>query len=428
MSPEERSFEKLGVTRQFINAMDDMGYGAPTDIQWMALPRLKSGQDLIGVAQTGTGKTAAFVLPILMRLKYAQGNTPRAVILEPTKELVVQTRHHVEQLAAYTDLRCASLYGGAGLKVQREEIEAGVDIVVCTPGRLIEFYSKGALVLKKLQVLVLDEADRMMDMGFMHQLRDILEVIPVKRQNLLFSATFNDKVEELSHEFLEFPTKVEVTPSATPPETIEQRLLVLPNFRTKLSYIEHLLQDESTSRVMIFCRTKDRADRVHRYLERKVEGGVGVIHSNKSQNTRINAFTGFQKGELRVLVATDVSARGIDVTAVSHVVNFDIPKRSEDYTHRIGRTGRARLEGIAISLADLTEISMLARIEQLIGMDIPKVEVPEEIVELEYLPGEAREIAIEIDRQKQAADPSYRGAFHARKKKSQKKKKSPRRR
>lgn len=428
MTPVESTFEDLGVTRQFINAMDDMGYGAPTDIQRLALPRLRSGQDLIGVAQTGTGKTAAFVLPILMRLKYAQGSAPRAVILEPTKELVLQTRMNVSKLAAYTDLRCAALYGGSGLKAQEQQIIDGMDIIVSTPGRLIEFYLKHILKLNKLQVLVLDEADRMMDMGFMHQLRDILEVIPVKRQNLLFSATFNEKVEELSHEFLEFPTKVEVTPSATPAETIEQRLLYVPNFKTKLAYLELLLADESFERVLIFCRTKDRANRVHHYLERKVDGGVKVIHSNKSQNTRINAFTAFQEGGLRVLVATDVSARGIDIAAVSHVVNFDIPRSSEDYTHRIGRTGRAKREGVAISLSDPTETFLVKQIEELIAMEIPEYPLPEQITEMEYLPGEKRELAIELDRQKQMADPSYGGAFHARKKKSKKKKGSGRRR
>lgn len=426
MGKVERSFEGLGITRQFLNAMDDMGYGEPTDIQMKALPRLRSGQDLIGVAQTGTGKTAAFVLPILMRLKYAQGDVPRALIMEPTKELVLQTTEHVKKLAAYTDLRCMSVFGGAKLNQQREELSKGVDIVVATPGRLLEFYSNANLVLKKVQVLVLDEADRMMDMGFMPQLRQLLEVLPVKRQNLLFSATFNAKVEVLSHEFLDFPTKVEVTPSATPAETITQWLVELPNFRTKLSYVESLLEDEEFVRMMIFCRTKDRADRVHRYLERKVEGGVKVIHSNKSQNTRINAFTAFQSGELRVLVATDVSARGIDVAGVSHVVNFDVPRSTEDYTHRIGRTGRARNTGVAITIADPTESFYLERIEELIEMIIPRLERPTTLIDLEDLPGEGREMLRALDKQKQKRDPTYKGAFHDRKKKKDKKKKSPR--
>jgi ATP-dependent RNA helicase RhlE len=428
MVKEERSFEALGITRQFLNAMEDMGYGAPTDIQMKALPRLKSGQDLIGVAQTGTGKTAAFVLPILMRLKYAQGDAPRAVIMEPTKELVIQTTEHVKKLAAYTDLRCMSVFGGAKLKEQREELSKGVDIIVATPGRLLEFYSKGSLVLRKIQVLVLDEADRMMDMGFMPQLRQLLEVLPVKRQNLLFSATFNEKVEALTHEFLEYPTKVEVTPSATPAETITQWTIELPNFRTKLAYLEMMLSDEGYERMMIFCRTKDRADRVHRYLERKVEGGVKVIHSNKSQNTRINAFTAFQSGELRVLVATDVSARGIDIAGVSHVVNFDVPRSTEDYTHRIGRTGRARNTGVAITISDPTESYYIARIESLIETKIPRLERPAELVDMEALPGEEKEMIRALDKQRQQRDPTYKGAFHERKKRKDKKKKPGRKR
>ncbi|NNC82144.1 MAG: DEAD/DEAH box helicase [Flavobacteriales bacterium] len=421
MSPDERSFEALGVTRQFINAMDDMGYGPPTDIQWQALPRMRSGQDLIGVAQTGTGKTAAFVLPMLMRLKFAQGDAPRAVILEPTKELVIQTSRHVQMLAKYTDLRCAALYGGSGTHQQREDLRSGQDIIVATPGRLMDFYLKGDLILKKLQVLVLDEADRMMDMGFMHQLRSILEVIPVKRQNLLFSATFNERVEELSHEFLEFPTKVEVTPSATPAETIDQYLVELPNFKSKLAYLEGLLAKEEFDRVIVFCRTKDRADRVHRFLDRKVEGGVKVIHSNKGQNTRINAFKDFQDGTLRVLVATDVSARGIDVANVSHVVNFDIPRMREDYTHRIGRTGRALNQGEAISLMDPSEVYFVNQIEELIGGRIERIPLPDDFQEEEFLPGEKKELARELDRQKQKLNPDYKGAFHERKKKSKKK-------
>jgi ATP-dependent RNA helicase RhlE len=225
---------------------------------------------------------------------------------------------------------------------------------------------------------------------------------------------------------LDFPTKVEVTPSATPAETITQWLVKLPNFRTKLSYLELLLEDEEFVRMMIFCRTKDRADRVHRYLERKVEGGVKVIHSNKSQNTRINAFTAFQSGELRVLVATDVSARGIDIAGVSHVVNFDVPRSTEDYTHRIGRTGRARNTGVAITIADPTESYYIERIEELIDMRIPRLDRPAALIDLEELPGEKLDMLRALDKQKQKRDPTYKGAFHDRKKKKDKKKKSPR--
>lgn len=432
MQKGDHTFEDLGVTRQFINAMEDMGYERPTPIQVQALPRLRGGQDLIGIAQTGTGKTAAFVLPILMRLKYAQGVVPRAIILAPTKELVLQTVAQASDLAKYTDLRIASLIGGANLKKQREQLALGLDIIVATPGRLLEFYSQGLLVLKKTEVFVLDEADRMMDMGFLPQLRQLLEVIPVKRQNLLFSATFDDRVEELSAEFLEHPTKVEVSPSATPAETIDQRLVSLLNFRTKLHYLESILLSEDINRMIVFCRTKDRADQVHRYLERKIEGGVKVIHSNKGQNTRINAFNAFRAGELRVLVATDVGARGIDVAAVSHVVNFDVPRTVEDYTHRIGRTGRADLSGKAITLVDRAEMYYVKKIEERLGHDIERTPFDPPAEPLEYLPGEEKDMLRAIDYQKQREDPTFKGGFHKRKskldaKKGSSKKKSKKR-
>jgi ATP-dependent RNA helicase RhlE len=415
MNSAEKDFHSLGVTRQFINAMEDMGYEEPTEIQVKAIPRLLAGQDLIGIAQTGTGKTAAFVVPMLQRLKYASIDIPRAIILEPTKELVIQTESMVRKLMAYTDLRAVAIYGGAAIKSQRQALEDGVDIIVASPGRFMELYLSGHLKTKKLEVLVLDEADRLMDMGFMPQLRSFLEVIPVKRQNMLFSATFGEKVESLSSEFLEFPTRVEVSPQASTADTIEQRLYHLPNFKTKLFFIERLLNAEDMPRVLIFCRTKDRADRVFRFLERKVEGEVRVIHSNKGQNTRINAFRAFQEGEVRVLVATDVSARGIDVALVSHVVNLDIPRTIIDYTHRIGRTGRAKNQGVAISFADPSEMFYIKKIQVLIQMQIPLLKAPKDLEVMDFLPREERELAMELDRQKKLADPTFKGAFHERK-------------
>ena len=415
MNPDKKDFSDLGITRQFINAMEDMGYTEATEIQIKAIPRINAGQDLIGIAQTGTGKTAAFVVPMLQRLKYASIGIPRAIILEPTKELVIQTESMVRKLMAYTDLRVLSLYGGTAIKAQRAALAEGVDIIVASPGRLMELYLTGHLKTKKVEMLILDEADRLMDMGFIPQLRAILEIIPVKRQNLLFSATFGEKVESLSHEFLEFPTRVEVSRQATPAETIEQQLYYLPNFKTKLFFLERLLQKEEMNRVLVFCRTKDRADRVFRYLERKVEGDVRVIHSNKGQNTRINAFKSFQEGNVRVLVPTDVSARGIDVALVSHVVNLDVPRTTIDYTHRIGRTGRAKNEGVAMTFADPSEKFYVRKIHELIQMDIPVMENPTDLQVMDFLPREEREIAMELDRQRKMANPSFQGAFHERK-------------
>jgi ATP-dependent RNA helicase RhlE len=310
------------------------------------------------------------------------------------------------------------IYGGIGPKTQIETLQAGVDVLIATPGRFMEIYLKGELPVKQIKTLVLDEADRMMDMGFMRQLRKILEVIPGKRQNLLFSATFSERVERLSAEFLEFPVKIEVTPQATTAKQVEQEIYLIPNLRTKINFLEHLLQDrEVFNRVMVFTRTKEVADNVFKYLERKELGPVRVVHSNKGQNSRINAVNEFKDGNLRVLVTTDVTARGIDVTKVSHVVNFDVPILYEDYVHRIGRTGRAFQDGKAITFATKAELYHIEKIEKLIREKIPMRSMPSSVAVEETPLEEAQEMAREIDRQKRKEDPEYKGAFHERKKK-----------
>ncbi|MDG1261480.1 MAG: DEAD/DEAH box helicase [Flavobacteriales bacterium] len=413
------NFEDLKITRQFINALDDAGISMPTDIQQKAIPPIRSGQDVIGIAQTGTGKTAAYLLPLLLQLKYAQGDTPRCLILVPTKELVIQVVKHTQMFAKYTDLRCIGVYGGIGPKAQIESIAQGVDIVVATPGRFLEIYSRGGVGVKKLKHLVLDEADRMMDMGFMPQLRDLFEVIPSKRQNLLFSATFPHRVEGLSEEFLLWPTRVEVTPESTPVETVDQCYYKAPNFKTKLNLLIHLLQDtERLFRVIIFAHTKTYAESIGRYLARLDLGEVRVIHSNKGQNSRINAMEDFGEGGVRILVSTDVSSRGIDIPEVSHVINFSVPRDYLDYVHRIGRTGRAFRAGEAITFVDHTEVYHLSRIEEIIQMKVPEIPFPEEVEVEESGKGEKQDQAREIDKQKRRADPDYKGAFHEKKKKT----------
>jgi ATP-dependent RNA helicase RhlE len=412
------SFEEFNLNRQLLNAVADQGFLHPTEIQQKCIPLVHGGQEVIGIAQTGTGKTAAYLLPILMKIKYAQGTEPRVLVLGPTKELIVQIADHASKLAKYTDLRILALYGGTGAKTQIEAIQKGVDIMVATPGRFMEIYLKGELPTKQLKILVLDEADRIMDMGFMPQIRRILEVVPPRRQNLLFSATFPAKVERLSQEFLEFPVKVEVTPQATAARQVEQEVYYTPNLKTKISFLEYLLNDRETfTRVMIFTRTKGNANNVVKYLERKEIGPVRVIHSNKGQNTRINALNEFKEGNLRILVSTDVTARGIDVVKVSHVINFDVPILYEDYVHRIGRTGRAFQEGKAITFANEAEMYHIGKIEELIREKIPLKKLPS-AVEIAKTPfGEAQDIAREIDHQKRKEDPTFQGAFHERKKK-----------
>jgi len=404
------------LNKQLFQAIEEAGFSSPTEIQEKCIPLILGGQHVIGIAQTGTGKTAAYMLPLLMKVKYAQGNDPRALILVPTKELAVQVLAQALQLSKHTDLRVAALYGGVGAKAQIETLNKGVDIIVATPGQFLELYMRNEIPTKQIKTLVIDEADRMMDMGFMHQLRKIFEVIPSKKQNLLFSATFSDRIEKLSQEFLEFPIQVAITPQATTAKQIEQEVYYVPNLRTKINFLEHLLADHETfNRVMIFARTKENADNVFKYLERKKLGPIRVIHSNKGQNSRINAMNEFKQGQLRILVSTDVASRGIDVEKVSHVINFDVPSLYEDYVHRIGRTGRAFQEGKAITFATKAELYHITRIEKLIREKIPVKKLPDEIKIEETSTEEAQVMAREIDRQKKREDPEYGGAFHERK-------------
>ena len=409
------SFENFNLNKQLLQAVADLGFTTPTDIQQKCIPVLLGGQEVIGIAQTGTGKTAAYMLPLLMKVKYAQGIEPRAVIFGPTKELVIQLAEHAQQLAKYTDIRIATLYGGVGAKAQIEMIEKGVDILVATPGRFMEIYLKGVFPTKLIKTKVLDEAERIMDMGFMPQVRKILEVLPRKRQNMLFSATFPAKVERLSAEFLEFPITIAITPPATTAVQVEQELYELPNTRTKINFLEYLLRDEALNRVMIFTRTKDVANDISEYLKGLRVGEVRVIHSNKGQNTRMNAVNDFKEGKVRVLVSTDVTARGLDITKVSHVINFDVPILYEDYVHRIGRTGRAAEVGKAITFATIAEHYHILKIQDLIRKKIPFKELPADLVKTKTPFDEAQAMAREIDEQKRKENPEFKGAFHDKK-------------
>lgn len=418
-SEMENTFEQFALNRQLFNAIADSGYEKPTEIQQKTIPLILQGHDILGIAQTGTGKTAAYLLPILMKVKYAQGTNPRCIILAPTRELVIQIDSVITQLAKYTDIRHLAIYGGLGPKPQMEAIEAGIDILVATPARLMEMYLKGILVLKQVKVMVLDEADKIMDMGFMPQIRKILEVLPRKRQNLLFSATFSEKVENLSAEFLEFPTKIEITPQATAAETVKQVLYEVPNLRTKINLLAHLLQnkEKDMSKVLIFTRSKLVADNVFKFLERKIihPDLIRVLHANKGQNTRINTMNLFRDGSLKVLVATDVAARGIDIQLVSHVINFDVPIIYEDYVHRIGRTGRALQLGEAITFVTMAEEYHLEKIEKIIRNPIPREEFPADVEITETPFDEQQAMLREIDNQRKKENPDFQGAFHEKK-------------
>ncbi|MDX9881573.1 MAG: DEAD/DEAH box helicase [Prolixibacteraceae bacterium] len=411
------TFEELKINKSILKALDELGFETPTPIQEKAIPVIRSGADVLGIAQTGTGKTAAYLLPIFMKLVKAEGVDPRAVILVPTRELSIQVGEDIADLTRYSNIRHAAVYGGIGWTKHAALLEPGIDILVATPGRLMDLYRAGALSLKKVKTLVIDEADRMLDMGFMPQIRQLLEIIPVKRQNLLFSATFNEKVEEMAHEFLDFPERVEVAPSATPAELIDQCYYKVPNFATKLNLIKYLLQDEEKfSRVIIFVKTKENAEAVFKIVKRRTEGEKRIMHSNKGQNTRINAINAFKDGEVRILITTDLSARGIDVDMVSHVINFDIPPNHEDYVHRIGRTARANNVGEAITLVDPSEEYHVPKIEQLIRMEIPLKELPGDLEIVATKKEESQVQLREIDRQKRLEDPTFKGAFHEKKK------------
>ncbi len=416
------TFEDFKLNRQLLDAIKDAGYETPTEIQQKAIPLAMAGHDLLGIAQTGTGKTAAYILPILMKVKYAQGMNPRALILAPTRELAMQIDASVTELGKYLDLRHTVVYGGVGPKTQIESIQKGIDLLIATPGRLMDIYLKGELVMKEIKTLVLDEADKMMDMGFMPQIRKILEVIPRKRQNLLFSATFPEKVEKLSEEFLEFPVRVEAAPQATPAQSVRQILYEVPNLKTKAHLLDSLLKDEEKfNRVIVFCRSRQTAENTYRFLSRKVNPeSIRVIHANKGQNTRINSMEAFKEGNVRVLVATDVAARGIDVSLVSHVINFDVPLVYEDYVHRIGRTGRANQNGEAITFMTAAEQYHIEKISTLIRMTIPKEPLPEGIEIFPTPFEEEQAMAREIDGQKRKDDPNFQGAFHEKKAKNTK--------
>lgn len=405
-------FDALGLNPQLRRAVTNLGYTVPTEIQQKAIPVALAGQDVLGIAQTGTGKTAAYLLPMLRKLNFAQGQDIRALILAPTRELADQITRHAQALAAETDLRIYCAMGGVGMKAQLEAIAGGLDVLVTTPGRFWDLYKSETLILKYLKIFVLDEADKMMDMGFMPQLRRMLEVLPVKRQNLLFSATFPAKVEELSAEFLEWPVRIEITPQSTPVESVQQILYEVSNTNTKYRVLEWLFKEEvEQGSMLVFCRTRQTVNHVADFLQARGIDDFRVIHANKDQNTRMNAMKAFETGEVSLLISTDVTSRGMDISRVGVVVNFDVPLIYEDYVHRIGRTGRAGRSGKSFTFADPAELWHIQKIERIIRMPIPRKLFPG-FLEEETSKEEAQRIAREMDEQKRKDDPAFKGAFH----------------
>ncbi len=418
MSQEEvTTFEELGIPRHYRGVLDEQEITTASPIQARAIKPIKAGQDVIGIAPTGTGKTLAFLLPVMTLLQRPDGDWPRVIVMSPTKELALQVAHVAEGLSHAAGLRVACLHGGRGKKKQEELIAEGLDLIVCTPGRLNELAYGNQLSLKKVKHLILDEADKMMDMGFLPQLHQLLDILPRRRQNLLFSATFPDKVKVLSDDFLLSPTRIEIAPQSTPVETVKQHIFYVPNDQTKLNLLIHLLLDEeAVYRVIVFCRSKSDVTRVEAGLKAaKVMGKRAVLHANKNMNTRINAMQAFRDGEIRILITTDIAARGIDVKDVSHVINYNVPKLSEEYVHRIGRTGRMHRDGIALTFVDPSEIYNLKKIQKLIGMKIDEASIPAEVEMPMTSKEELIEQAREIDQQRRKEDPNFKGAFHQKK-------------
>jgi len=371
------SFESLGLMPELLRAVREQGYEHPTPIQAQAIPLVLEGRDLMGRAQTGTGKTAGFTLPLLQRLA-PQASTSasparhpiRALILTPTRELAMQVEESVRTYGKYIPLRSTTIFGGVNINPQTKALRAGAEILVATPGRLLDHHQQGNLNFSQLEVLVLDEADRMLDMGFIRDIQKILALLPAKRQTLLFSATFTDEIKQLASKFLKTPATVQITPQNTAAELVRQVVHPVDRER-KRALLAHLITSRKLEQVLVFTRTKHGANRLSEQLDKDGISSM-AIHGNKSQPQRIKALEDFKKGAVRVLVATDIAARGLDIDMLPHVVNYELPQVPEDYIHRIGRTGRAGAEGEALSLVCVDEHGLLRDIEKLLRKELPK--------------------------------------------------------
>ncbi|MBK5260242.1 MAG: DEAD/DEAH box helicase [Thermoanaerobaculia bacterium] len=366
------SFQTLGLGPKLLQAVSELGYSTPTPIQLAAIPQVLEKRDLIGIAQTGTGKTAAFALPLLelMTQHPLQGARPRLLILAPTRELALQIDESVRTLSKHLRLRCVAIFGGVGERPQIDGLRRGADIIVATPGRLIDLMGSGHVNLRHISYLVLDEADRMLDMGFLPQIRRIVGSVPKQRQTLLFSATLSKEIEKVTAEMLVNPKIIEIGGRANPADTVAQFLYPVSKAR-KVELLIHMLRDQKLDSVLVFSRTKHGADKIARKLD-AARIPTAALHSNRSQSQRIRALDAFKDGQVRVLVATDIAARGIDVQGISHVINFDFPMNPEDYVHRIGRTGRANAIGDAISFVTIEDGPYVHDLEKMIGKKIER--------------------------------------------------------
>jgi ATP-dependent RNA helicase RhlE len=374
------TFEDLNLNAPLLKALDEMGFVHPTSIQQKAFSVIMSGKDVCGIAQTGTGKTYAYLLPCLRQLEFSKDRFPQMLVLVPTRELVAQVVEAAIKLTAHRSLIVTGVYGGVNMKPQVTAVENGVDILVATPGRLYDLILNGALKTKSIKKFVIDEVDEMLNLGFRSQLKNIMDLLPERRQNLMFSATITEEVEQMIEQYFNMPVRIEAAPTGTPLENINQIAYEVPNFYTKVNLLELLLnENEDFSKVLVFTATKKLADALYEQMQSRFPEQVGVIHSNKEQAHRFNTVNQFKEGTYRFIIATDIVARGIDIAEVTHVINFDLPEVPENYIHRIGRTGRADKKGIAISFITEQEKEYKHSIESLMKYEIPMRMLPDHL-------------------------------------------------
>ncbi len=375
------SFRHLNLSNSLLNALDDLGYQQPTTIQEKAFPVVMSGKDMVGIAQTGTGKTFAYLLPCLRLWQFTKSKHPQILIIVPTRELVVQVVEQVEKLTKYMNVVVTGVYGGTNMKTQMTAIENGLDVVVGTPGRLLDLILAGSLRTRDIKRFVIDEVDEMLNLGFRPQIIRVMDLLPPKRQNLMFSATMTEEVEAIIDDFFNYPQIIEAAPMGTPLDNIQQTAYHVPNFYTKVNLLSHLLSKTAEfTKVLIFVATKKLADDLYEQIDKQFPEQISVIHSNKSQNYRFESVNQFKSGQHRILIATDIVARGIDISEVSHVINFDTPDVPENYIHRIGRTGRADKKGNSITFITDNEREYQEAIEELMKTPIPIEEIPDEVI------------------------------------------------
>jgi len=408
------TFDELNLNKPLLNALNELGYTTPTPIQENVFSVVMSGRDVCGIAQTGTGKTFAYLLPCLRQFQFSKEKLPQVLIIVPTRELVVQVVEAVKKLTTYLNVVTVGVYGGVNLKTQAAEVQQGVDVLVATPGRLVDLLTGKFVKVKAIKKLVIDEVDEMLNLGFRAQLTTILDLLPSKRQNLLFSATLTADVEALLDTYFNNPVRVEAAPVGTPLDNIRQSAYNVPNFYTKVNLLERLLnQQPDMNRVLVFVATKELADRLYDELTCELPDQVGVMHSNKSQNYRFETVNRFQAGTYRVLIATDIIARGLDIADVSHVINFDTPDEPETYIHRIGRTGRADRQGEAIAFVSERETDKLGAIEGLMNYSMPRLSLPERLlISDELLDEEKPQLHMKAPPVRQPRPDEGGGAFH----------------